>query len=49
MFGFMTEMGPFMVNDNSLKTVEYNQTGIPSLFYNEYGWTHVGGLLMFDW
>ena len=49
LFGLMTELGPFMLNDNSLLTDEYNRTGVPSLFYNEYGWSQVGSLLMFDW
>lgn len=49
MFGIMAELGPLIVNDESLLTEEYNRTSVPSLFYNEYGWSKVGGLLMFDW
>ena len=49
MFGIMAELGPLIVNDESLLTDEYNRTSVPSLFYNEYGWSKVGGLLMFDW
>ena len=49
MFGVFVELGPLRANEDSLKTKEFNETGVPTLFYNEYGWTKLGSVLMFDW
>jgi len=38
-----------LVNDLSLKGVEYEKSGVPTLFYNPSGWTQMGNLLIFDW
>ena len=46
MFGLFVELGPFLTNDDSLTTATYNQTGVPSLFYNPYGWSRLGSVLM---
>ena len=48
MFGVLVELGPFLLNENSLTTKEYNESGVPTLYRNEYGWTKLGGVLMFD-
>ena len=37
LMGFFTEVGPVMVNDNSLTTAEYLSTGVPTLFSNPTG------------
>ena len=46
-FGLMVEFGPFFLSQASLETREYNRTGVPTLFLNEYRWTKVvvGGWL----
>ena len=49
MFGLFVELGPFLANEHSLTTKAFNQTGVPSLFYNEYSWSKLGSVLMFDW
>ncbi len=49
MFGILVELGPLLLNDDSLQTADYRGTGVPSLFYNPHGWSRLGGLLMFDW
>jgi carboxypeptidase C (cathepsin A) len=49
MFGLMAELGPLMLNDDSFQGSAYEATGVPTLFYNPYGWTQLGSVLMFDW
>ena len=49
MFGMMTEVGPFVLNEDSLTTEEYKRTGVPTLFRNEYSWTKMGNIVIFDW
>ena len=50
MFGLFVELGPLLVNENSLKTAAFNATGVhPSLFRNPQAWTRLGSVLMFDW
>jgi len=48
MFGLLTELGPFVFNNDSLETKEYKRTGIPTPLYNNYAWTKLGHLLLFD-
>ena len=48
MFGFMTEVGPFSLNADSLTTDEYLSTGIPTVFPNENSWSQLGDLLIFE-
>jgi len=48
LFGLLTELGPYLLNDNSLKTEEYRATGIPTPLYNPHAWTRLGTLLSFD-
>ena len=44
----MTELGPYLLNENSLRTDEYRATGIPTPLYNRYAWSKLGTLLSFD-
>ena len=44
MFGLFVELGPYVMNEQSLKT-----QGPPTLFDNPYAWTKSGSVLMFDW
>ncbi|KAH8090203.1 serine carboxypeptidase [Aureococcus anophagefferens] len=38
-----------VLDERSTRTAAFEKTGVPSLFYNEYGWTQLGSVLMFDW
>jgi serine carboxypeptidase-like clade 1 len=49
MYGILTEVGPFIVNEHSQQTRAYKETGIPTLFRNPFAWTQLGGVVMFDW
>ena len=48
MFGLMTEVGPLLLSDESLKTDAYRETNLPTLMYNTKSWTRLGHLLIFD-
>mmetsp|Transcript_53203 Transcript_53203/g.59457 ORF Transcript_53203/g.59457 Transcript_53203/m.59457 type:complete len:572 (-) Transcript_53203:353-2068(-) len=48
LFGLLTEIGPLMLSDESLKTQEYTNTGIPTPIYNKYSWSRLGSILMID-
>ena len=47
-FGAFTELGPLLLYDESLKTADFNATGVPSLFQNPQAWTKVASLLIYD-
>jgi len=47
-FGLFTELGPLQLTGASLKTDEYNKTGIPTIFGNPFAWTKVANVLMYD-
>ena len=47
-FGLFTELGPLELYDASLRTADYNRTGIPTLWRNDYAWTKVASLLIYD-
>ena len=47
-FGLFVELGPFMLDDASLHTAEFNETGVPTLWYNKYGWTQAANLLVIN-
>ena len=49
MFGLLVELGPYLLNDDSIKTDEYKKTGVPTLFPNKFSWSKLGSILMFDW
>jgi len=46
LFGFFIELGPFMLTGASLQTEAYNNTGIPTVFYNPYTWSKISNLLI---
>ena len=45
-FGAFTELGPMLLYDASLRTADFNRTGVPTLFRNAYAWTKVVLLLL---
>jgi len=47
-FGLFTEVGPYYVSGDSLKTDEFNATGVPTLFDNKYAWTQKANLLIIN-
>ena len=49
MFGLLVELGPYLLNDDSLTTNDYKKTGVPTLFPNKFSWSKLGSVLMFDW
>jgi len=48
LFGLLTEIGPLILSDDSLKTEDYTKTGIPTPIYNAHAWTRFGSVLIFD-
>uniref|UniRef100_A0A7S0HHT4 Carboxypeptidase n=1 Tax=Hanusia phi TaxID=3032 RepID=A0A7S0HHT4_9CRYP len=48
MFGLMTEIGPFMLSAESLKSKFFRRTHIPSLIRNPFAWTRFADILIFD-
>lgn len=48
LFGLLTELGPLILSDDSLKTEDYAKTGIPTPLYNPYTWSRLGHLLIID-
>mmetsp|Transcript_15495 Transcript_15495/g.31927 ORF Transcript_15495/g.31927 Transcript_15495/m.31927 type:complete len:491 (-) Transcript_15495:89-1561(-) len=48
LFGFMTEVGPFSLNSDSLNTEEFLTTGVPTVYPNENSWSQLGDLLIFE-
>eukprot|EP00667_Euglena_gracilis_P007363 EG_transcript_7434 len=47
-FGPFVEFGPLMLSAASRRTPEYNRTGIPTLWRNEYSWTQFANLLLIN-
>jgi len=48
MYGFLTELGPLLLSDDSLRTTDYKATGIPTLLYNPNSFTRLGSVLIID-
>jgi serine carboxypeptidase-like clade I len=48
LFGLLTEIGPLLLSEESLKTDDYRATGIPTPQYNPFTWTRLGSLLIID-
>ena len=48
MFGLLSELGPLILSDESLKTDEYRNTGIPTPIYNPYSWSKLGHIVLID-
>lgn len=47
-YGLFAEFGPLILSDQSTQTAEYNQTGVPSLFYNPHAWTKAANILILN-
>jgi len=45
MFGMFVELGPYYLNQDSLDDPKYNETGIPQVQHNPYGWTKVANVI----
>lgn len=48
LYGLLTELGPLLLNDESLQTQDYKTTGIPTPLYNPHTWARLGNLLIID-
>jgi len=48
LFGLLVELGPLMLNEQSMTTEDAKKTGVPSLIYNKYGWSRNANLLIVD-
>ena len=49
LFGLFVELGPLVLDQRSLRTPEYKATRVPTLYRNEFSWSALGSLLVFDW
>lgn len=47
-FGLFGEIGPYHLDERSLATEDFNKTGIPTIFRNEYSWSKVANLLIIN-
>ena len=45
MFGLFVELGPYYLNQDSYDDPKYNETGIPQVQRNPYGWTKIGNVI----
>lgn len=45
MFGLFVELGPYYLNEASVRAESYNKTGIPEVIYNPYAWTKVANVI----
>lgn len=48
LFGAFTELGPYRLSTESLRTADFNRTGIPTLYDNPRSWTQLGSLLVLN-
>ena len=48
LYGLLVELGPFRLNDLSLKGPEYQKTKVPQLIYNPSSWTQSANILAFS-
>ena len=46
-WGLFVENGPFLLNDESLVSMNYSQTGIPQLVKNPFRWTKFASIIAF--
>ncbi|GMI12231.1 hypothetical protein TrVE_jg10486 [Triparma verrucosa] len=47
-YGFMTEVGPFSLDESSIHSADYEKTGIPTVYKNPTSWNQLGDLLIFE-
>ncbi len=45
LFGLLVELGPLLLNEQSLNNAEFNRTGIPQLQANPNSWSKVAHVL----
>ena len=45
MFGLFVELGPYYLNQDSFDDPKYNETGVPQVQRNPYGWTKVANVI----
>ena len=48
LYGLFVELGPFFLSDRSLSTSDFNSTGVPTLFRNEFSWSKFSNLLIIN-
>jgi serine carboxypeptidase-like clade 1 len=48
LYGLFVELGPLLLSSDSLKTPQYAQTKIPTLFRNPYSWTTKANLVVIN-
>ena len=48
LFGLLTELGPLILSDLSIRTEAFLTTGIPTPMYNPYTWSRLGSILIID-
>jgi carboxypeptidase C (cathepsin A) len=48
LYGLFVELGPLFLSDRSMQTVDFNQTGVPTLFRNEFAWTKFANILIIN-
>jgi len=48
MFGLLVELGPLLLNEDSLNNAAYHATGVPQLVRNPSSWTKVANVLVVD-
>ena len=48
LYGLLVELGPFRLNDLSLRGPEYSKTKVPQLIYNPSSWAQSANILAFS-
>jgi len=48
LYGLFVELGPFYLSSRSLETKDCNNSGVPTLFRNEYSWSKFANLLIIN-
>ena len=48
MFGLFVELGPFYFDASSLRTPEYNTTGVPTMYRNQNAWSKIANILIIN-
>lgn len=48
LFGLLVELGPLLLNDDSIASSEYHRSGIPQLQRNQFSWSQRANLLIVD-
>ena len=48
LFGLFVELGPLLLNAQSLEGDSFAREGLPRLMYNRFGWTRAANLLIID-